>query len=75
MLHYDSRKPSYVEHILLVNVLFKVLANLSFKWRFTIEPYFVFNSFNTIKTNYLQYLLLVTSLENTVYNITTMCRV
>lgn len=50
MFHYDSRKPSYVEHILLVNVLFKVLANLSFKWRFTIKPYFILNSFNTIKT-------------------------
>ena len=26
--------------------------------RFTIESYFILNSFNTIKTNYLQYLLL-----------------
>ena len=72
MLHYDSRKPSYVEHILLVNVLFKVLANLSFKWRFTIEPYFVFNSFNTIKTNYIQYLLLSATLKYAIDYIATM---
>ena len=26
--------------------------------RFTIEPYFILNRVNTIKTNYLQYLLL-----------------